>query len=104
MRLNRSDRFRRAIGIIALMSLSPVVKPESFSTEVPLGIQTARRASPRKPPPRRIRVTRQMTSEAQQRLSDLGYWIGKVDGKWGEASRHALIAFQRSSAANAPEG
>lgn len=40
-------------------------------------------------------MTRQMTSEAQQRLSDLGYWIGKVDGKWGEASRHALIAFQK---------
>jgi peptidoglycan hydrolase-like protein with peptidoglycan-binding domain len=36
-----------------------------------------------------------MMSEAQQRLSDLGYWIGKVDGKWGEASRHGLIAFQK---------
>lgn len=36
-----------------------------------------------------------MISEAQQRLSDLGYWIGEADGKWGEASRHGLIAFQK---------
>jgi peptidoglycan hydrolase-like protein with peptidoglycan-binding domain len=33
--------------------------------------------------------------EAQQRLIDLGYWIGEPDGKWGEASRHGLIAFQK---------
>jgi hypothetical protein len=33
--------------------------------------------------------------EAQQRLADLGYWVGAADGKWGEASRHALIAFQK---------
>lgn len=36
-----------------------------------------------------------MTREAQQRLVDLGYWIGAADGKWGEASRHGLIAFQK---------
>jgi peptidoglycan hydrolase-like protein with peptidoglycan-binding domain len=33
--------------------------------------------------------------EAQQRLIDLGYWIGEADGKWGEASRHGLVAFQK---------
>ena len=32
---------------------------------------------------------------AEQRLSDLGYWTGKVDGRWDETSRHALIAFQK---------
>lgn len=36
-----------------------------------------------------------MIIEAQQRLNDLGYWIGKIDGKWGDASRHGLIAFQK---------
>jgi peptidoglycan hydrolase-like protein with peptidoglycan-binding domain len=33
--------------------------------------------------------------EAEQRLSDLGYWTGPVDGKFDEGSRHALIAFQK---------
>jgi hypothetical protein len=36
-----------------------------------------------------------MIIEAQRLLTDLGYWIGKIDGKWGDASRHGLIAFQK---------
>lgn len=33
--------------------------------------------------------------EAEQRLADLGYWPGPVDGVFDAASRHALIAFQK---------
>lgn len=33
--------------------------------------------------------------EAEQRLWDLGYWAGAVDGKFDSDSRHALIAFQK---------
>lgn len=33
--------------------------------------------------------------EAEQRLSDLGYWTGLIDGSFDESSRHALIAFQK---------
>jgi peptidoglycan hydrolase-like protein with peptidoglycan-binding domain len=33
--------------------------------------------------------------EAEQRLWDLGYWAGPVDGKLDSVSRHALIAFQK---------
>ena len=33
--------------------------------------------------------------EAEQRLWDLGYWAGPVDGRFDSASRHALIAFQK---------
>ena len=33
--------------------------------------------------------------EAEQRLWDLGYWAGSVDGKFDSDSRHALIAFQK---------
>ena len=33
--------------------------------------------------------------EAEQRLWDLGYWAGSVDGKFDSESRHALIAFQK---------
>lgn len=32
---------------------------------------------------------------AEQRLADLGYWTGPIDGRWDEASRHALVAFQK---------
>jgi len=33
--------------------------------------------------------------EAEQRLSDLGYWTGSIDGNLDPGSRHALIAFQK---------
>ena len=33
--------------------------------------------------------------EAEQRLAELGYWTGPVDGTFDSASRHALIAFQK---------
>lgn len=33
--------------------------------------------------------------EAEQRLSDLGYWTGPIDGVFDNASRHALTAFQK---------
>jgi hypothetical protein len=40
-------------------------------------------------------VTVQDIREAEERLSELGYWTGPVDGKLDEGSRHALIAFQK---------
>src|SRR4030095_3680797 len=33
--------------------------------------------------------------QAEQRLWDLGYWAGPIDGKFDSASRQALIAFQK---------
>ena len=33
--------------------------------------------------------------EAEQLLSSLGYWTGRVDGDFDAGSRHALIAFQK---------
>src|SRR5215208_1401968 len=33
--------------------------------------------------------------EAEQALSDLGYWTGPIDGKQDVATRNALIAFQK---------
>ena len=33
--------------------------------------------------------------EAEQRLSDLGYWTGPIDGSLDNASKQALIAFQK---------
>jgi len=33
--------------------------------------------------------------EAEQRLSQLGYWTGRIDGRFDATSRSALIAFQK---------
>lgn len=32
---------------------------------------------------------------AEQRLWDLGYWAGPIDGTFDSGSRHALMAFQK---------
>jgi N-acetylmuramoyl-L-alanine amidase len=39
--------------------------------------------------------TKEEILEAEQRLSELGYWTGPVDGLMDSASRQALIAFQK---------
>ena len=36
--------------------------------------------------------------EAEQRLADLGYWTGPVDGVFDADSKHALVAFQKMEA------
>ena len=40
-------------------------------------------------------LTRVQIREAEQRLSELGYWTGPVDGNFDAGSRSALIAFQK---------
>jgi len=44
---------------------------------------------------RHASLSRVQTREAEQRLSDMGYWTGQVDGLFDPASRSALIAFQK---------
>jgi N-acetylmuramoyl-L-alanine amidase len=41
------------------------------------------------------KITRAQTKEAEQRLFELGYWTGPVDGVLDTATRSALIAFQK---------
>jgi hypothetical protein len=40
-------------------------------------------------------LTRIQIKEAEQRLSNLGYWTGPIDGVFDSGSRSALIAFQK---------
>jgi len=40
-------------------------------------------------------LTRVQVKEAEQRLTDLGYWTGRVDGVFDSDSQFALIAFQK---------
>lgn len=44
---------------------------------------------------RHVSLTRAQLTETEQRLSELGYWTGQVDGRFDPASRSALIAFQK---------
>jgi lipoprotein-anchoring transpeptidase ErfK/SrfK len=34
--------------------------------------------------------------ELQQRLSDLGFWLGEIDGNYGQLTRQAVMAFQKA--------
>lgn len=44
---------------------------------------------------KRSELTKDEVYEAEQRLSDLGYWTGPVDGVLDPPSRQALIAYQK---------
>src|SRR6185295_9632825 len=43
----------------------------------------------------RAALTREQTREAERRLFELGYWTGAVDGIFDQATRAAVIAFQK---------
>lgn len=43
----------------------------------------------------RASLSRAQMKEAEQRLADMGYWTGAVDGVFDPATRSALIAFQK---------
>lgn len=47
---------------------------------------------------KRDSIEPEQVREAEQRLSDLGYWTGPVDARLDQATRHALIAFQKIEA------
>ena len=41
------------------------------------------------------RVSRVQVKEAEQRLAELGYWTGPIDGRFDSATHAALISFQK---------
>ncbi len=51
-------------------------------------------AAGQKPSPQHA-LTKEQILEAEQRLNELGYWTGPVDGVFDGASQHALLAFQK---------
>jgi N-acetylmuramoyl-L-alanine amidase len=46
-------------------------------------------------------LTKDEIRQAEQRLADLGFWTGPVDGVWDSTSRQALVAFQKIQRARA---
>lgn len=63
----------------------------TFSIDAQARVGAVARKSPRSS----AQLTSEQTLEAEQRLWDLGYWAGPIDGKFDSDSRHALIAFQK---------
>ena len=47
------------------------------------------------PQKKRALLTRAQVVEAERKLSELGYWTGRVDGRLDEGTTSALIAFQK---------
>jgi peptidoglycan hydrolase-like protein with peptidoglycan-binding domain len=82
------------MGLILLLAVSVLIAA-TYPSQAITAVQKTKRVLPRKPSTRATRVTPQMIREVQQDLINLGYWIKAADGKWGEASRHGLIAFQK---------
>ncbi len=72
-------------GFTRLMKVLLTVCLVVVSAHPGLGSQVNKRAS----------LTRAQIREAERRLSELGYWTGPVDGVFDEATRSALIAFQK---------
>lgn len=74
-RYNNADKYALAVGLLAdqIAGYGPLVKDWNRPF---------------------TRLTSTETEELQNRLSALGYYEGKVDGKIGEGSRDAIKAFQ----------
>jgi peptidoglycan hydrolase-like protein with peptidoglycan-binding domain len=57
--------------------------------------RSGQQRSSRSQPTQQFSLSTEEIREAEQRLSDLAYWTGPVDGVLDEGSRQALIAFQK---------
>lgn len=75
--------------VVLEASAHPQAARQRRVTPEPQPLATKKRPAKLKP------LTAANHREAEQRLADLGYWTGRIDGRWDVASRHALIAFQK---------
>jgi hypothetical protein len=70
-----------SVVVIVTLWMAHICSAEAFARQ------------PGKPPAQELSFQERV--EAEQRLWDLGYWAGPVDGRFDSDSRHALIAFQK---------
>lgn len=72
--------------------------PPETSTTTTTTTTTSAPAPPEPPPAEVLRRgdSGQHVSELQQQLSDLGYWLGTVDGSYGFTTQQAVLAFQKA--------
>jgi len=86
----------RLLASAALMTLAaPIESPARAAS--PRAERAGSLAVPAKRPHRnQARLSAAEIREAEQRLSDLGYWTGPIDGVLDVGSRQAMIAFQKT--------
>ncbi len=97
-----TDRLTFPKFIVGSLLLATIITSLSFAAQSAQN-QTEKKNSVKSPPQKASRkrvdkpkpLTRKDHRDAEQRLSEMGYWTGRVDGSWDTASRHALIAFQK---------
>jgi peptidoglycan hydrolase-like protein with peptidoglycan-binding domain len=84
---------------LCLLVFAGIVFPgtlvEASGQDEPTVAHRPRRVTKKASKARKARITATEIREAEQFLSDLGYWTGRIDGTLDEASRHALVAFQK---------
>jgi L,D-transpeptidase catalytic domain/Putative peptidoglycan binding domain len=76
------------VAALIITCASPVSLPAQSGS---VATQRPRRSRPTP----QLRLSTDETREAEQQLSELGYWTGRVDGVLDAGSRQALIAFQK---------
>jgi peptidoglycan hydrolase-like protein with peptidoglycan-binding domain len=81
----------RALRLAAAVALVVFV----FATVTVDAAAKKNKGSRKTAPSKRAQKVAKVVREAEQLLHDLGYWAGPIDGRMDEASRHALIAFQK---------
>ena len=75
------------------MSLTPTPLPEMPDTVRARAVSEAVTAKP----PLHNGSRGEEVRSLQSRLKDLGYYMGEVDGQFGEGTREAVVAFQRNN-------
>jgi lipoprotein-anchoring transpeptidase ErfK/SrfK len=76
----------------------PTADPTVTATPAPTPPAPAALAAPTPDPNAVLRLgaSGPAVQELQQRLTDLGYWLGSADGHYGQLTRQAVIAFQKA--------
>jgi hypothetical protein len=94
---NHSYRHLRSLTVHSIAPAASLIMAcvSAFCALAPSGSASAQENSNRGRPKHQLSLSPEETREAEQRLSDLGYWTGPVDGVMDEGSRQALIAFQK---------
>lgn len=79
-------------------SASATVTPTT-TTSTPSSSTTTTTTAPKTKPPSMLRPGDQSPHvlTLQQRLSDLGYWVGKPDGRYGNQTSQAVMAVQKAA-------
>lgn len=94
--LSRPAPFRSFLLTMISMLLISVTANAAPQTKRPrIAPAKSPTSSAKKPAAKLTSLSIQEHLDAEQRLADLGYWTGRIDGRWDEASRNALIAFQK---------